>query len=456
MSEKKDLKMNLHYKGTVISYINEGMDFKNKFFIGTDRLLSWHLFDGIKFPKKHLFLKKAKDKYKLMLTKGMDVSVKMGEQVLNTQELRDKKLLVGNTLALDPNLAGQISLSDDWKISFEYKKPFKKVITPEQKAAMKLYQRFPELTKEQKTLRVMGFIAVLLMLIIGFQLERYELIVPERTTATLVRIDVPVQVQETQPVQRQETVAAQDVGEATEAPSRPAISERLAGFAGGSLDPGDVIGDAPQMAAVLVGERIQRRGLEGGGGIGPGPGGGLGDGTGGTSGFERRTGEITGGAVTSGSAADIIRHGGVRMDGIGGTDIQILSTGELQGAIARAVAARQAGTVAPVVDERTPLEELTDQQRTIRDDLNRVVDNYWPQIESIIREERTMGSISGRFMITLYIRADGTVEAPLIEPQRGSLYTDSFIQKASSAMMTWRFRATGEQQTFRFTRRVID
>ncbi len=453
MSDKKNLKMDLYYKGTNIGYVNEGRDFKKKFYVGTDKLLNWNFFDGIRFPKKHLLLKKSKDKFVLFLTRGMDVSVKMGEKVLSKEELKQRNMLDGNKLLIDPNISGQVTLADNWAIAFEYKKPYRRVITPEQKEAMKLYQRYPKPTKEQKNLRAMSFIALLLLLIIGFAMENYDLPVIERTAASLVSIDLPPQqVRVVQEPQVADPTTAQEDVPADEGPARPSALDAWGSSRTGTLDAAEVM-DAQQTerVATIVGERIQRRGEPGTGGR-PGTGGAA-DASGAE--FERRTGEVTGGPVWGGSD-DIVRRSGTRVDGVGDTDLPILSTGELEGAIARAQQARQGRDVGPVADDRTSLDQLPADQRTFVEDIRNYIENYWYQVENIIREERTRQPIFGRLNITLYINEQGDVDAAIIDPQPGSYFTDRFLQRAQSAMMTWRVRGTGELQEYRFRQNILE
>lgn len=454
MNDKKNLKMDLYYKGTNIGYVNEGKDIKNKFFVGTDKKLEWNFFDGIRFPKRHLLLKRSKDKFVMFLTRGMNVSVKMGEKILSKEELKQRNILDGNKLIIDPSISGQVSLADNWAIAFEYRKPYKKVLTPEQKEAMKLYQRFPKPTKEQKNLRAMSFVALLLVLIIGFAMENYELPVIERSAATFARIgDIPPQrVQETQPTQVADpSTAVQEDEPVDDAPAMPSALGAWGSSRTGTLDESEVMeARQTERVATIVGERIGRRGEPGAGGR-PGTGDAAGDG----ADFQRRTGEVSGGPVWGGSD-DIVRRGGRRVDGVGDTDLPILSAGELEGAIARAQQARQGRDVGPVADDRTAIEQLPEAQRTFVEDIRNYIENYWYQIENIIREERTRQQIFGRLNITLYIDEQGEVDAAIIEPQPGSFFTDRFIQRAQSAMMTWRVRGTGELQEYRFRQNILD
>jgi len=71
MNNDKILNLQLFYKGKLLDNARERRDIKNTFMIGSDKYLQWQILDN-RFPKKHLFVKRTtKDKFKLLLTKGM-------------------------------------------------------------------------------------------------------------------------------------------------------------------------------------------------------------------------------------------------------------------------------------------------------------------------------------------------------------------------------------------------
>ncbi len=148
MSEKF-LNMQFRYKGKVIDVAKYKRDFKNKFYIGSDKNLFWQILNPA-FPKKYLLLTKVGKNYAFSLNKNMKVEVNKDGRILTNEELRKARLISGNKLILSPNTTGRINILNDWEIDYKFETPYRRVVSSMEKAIIAKYKRYESLDKGTK------------------------------------------------------------------------------------------------------------------------------------------------------------------------------------------------------------------------------------------------------------------------------------------------------------------
>jgi len=95
--------------------VRYGRDFKNKFFIGSDKYLFWQILDE-SFPEKHLFVTKKGDQLYLQLPPGAKVSCAKDGEPVDESYLTKSFILQGNKLLLRPDMTGTLAIAPNWEI----------------------------------------------------------------------------------------------------------------------------------------------------------------------------------------------------------------------------------------------------------------------------------------------------------------------------------------------------
>jgi len=458
MTSEKVLNLRFYYKGKNLDTAKEERDIVNKFIVGSAKNIQWQILDK-SFPKRHLLIKKAKDSFKLVLNKGMQVTVKKGNQLLTEEALRARKMLKNNELYMDIDSTGYVTCARYWCIAYEFVTPEKRVLTDDDRKLIQRYYRRPPLSSQQKVNRNLLVIAFLLTVIGAFFFERYYTPpVYERTLAQRVQIE-PVEMPEEEQLVFEEYIA--DEPEESEE-----IVEGLTGAAGIlGFDPQGVSGpmvDLPGGRTTLTySEQIVATG-EGGTGAGEGPGGGSA--TPGRAGSSFDTGVITQGSGPPGDLfsgdIDAARRMGLRdidPDAIRGSTEGIayshISTEEQLAALARA---RQRALTSgiQVVDE-SEIESAEPEDRTAAMNIRQYIEPNFGQLHDLFAQESQFRNIYGSIQITLYFRENGQVEAVNLEERPGSFFTESFKVRAIDIIRQWRVPTTRQLPAYSFQIRFV-
>lgn len=461
MNEDKILSLRFYYKGKNLDIAKEERDIKDKFVVGSDKHNQWQILDNT-FPKKHLLIKKAADGFKLILHKGMQLTVKKGDDILTEEALRNQNLLKKNELFLDKNTTGYVSYAGDWSIAYEFVKPYRRVLTDDDRRLIREYQRPPVLTPQEKLFRNLLIIAILITIIGAIIFENaYTPPVYQRTLAQRVQIE-----REVAPIEEtmvfEERIAEEPVAEPTEGEADPAAPRGAAALLG--FDPGEVSGPAVDMptgpALVTYSEQIVAS-RPGAGAPGTGPGAGLPGTTPGRAGASFDAGAVAPSGISPGELfrgdIDPGRLGLRDVDAsvLGGetgeiTFTQVTRSEQLE-ALGRA---RQRALSAGLqtVDE-TAIETLPPEAREAAANIRQFIQPFIGQLDELFLQERQVRNIYGSIQITLYFRANGQVEAVNIDERPGSFFTDSFKAKATEIMMQWRVPTTRQLPPYSFQRR---
>ncbi|MBW6515982.1 MAG: hypothetical protein K0B81_05105 [Candidatus Cloacimonetes bacterium] len=461
MTQDTILSLRFYYKGKNLDTAKEIRDIKDKFVIGSDKYIQWQILDKT-FPKKHLLIKKAKDGFKLFLLKGMQLTVKKGNQILTEEALRSKNLLKRNELFLDKETTGYVTCARDWSIAYEYVKAHPKVLTEEDRRMIQTYHRRPPLTGQQKISRNSIILVILLTLIGAYLFEKfYTPPVYVRTLSHRVEIE-PIIPEET--LVFEERIMPEDIpveeGE-VDIVGVPGGARDILGF-----DPGDVSGPIAQIpkgtASITYSEQIVATGTGGGPGTGPGTDGPV---SGGRAGESFSVGDVHQSSVTPGdifrgdidAVRDRISMRDIDPSILGGQtgDIEFtqITTTEQLNALARA-RRRALSEGIQTVDEQaidtTPI-GLREDAINIR----QYVEPNIRQLHELFAKESQVRNIYGSIQVTLYFRPNGQVEGVNIDPRPGSFFTDSFIAQAVAIMMQWRVPTTRQLPAYSFQVRFI-
>ena len=458
MISDKVLNLRFYYKGKNLDTAKEERDIENKFIVGSDKNIQWQILDK-SFPKRHLLIKKAKDSFRLVLNKRMQVTVKKGDQLLTEEALRDRKLLKNNELIMDMDSTGYVTCARYWCIAYEFVTPEKRVLTNEEKKLIQQYYRRPPLSSQQKLSRNLLIIALLLTIIGAFFFERYY--TPpmyERSLSQRVQID-PVTIPEEEQLVFEEYI--------TDEPDEvPEGVEGLTGAAGIlGFNPQDVSGPMVDLqggrTTLTYSEQIIAG--EGGAGSGEGPGG-AGTATPGRAGTSFDAGAIVQrsgppGDLFSGDI-DAARRMGLRdidPDAIRGSSEGIayshISTEEQLASLARA-RQRALSSGIEIVDE-SEIESAEPADRNAAMNIRQYIEPNFGQLHDLFAQESQLRNIYGSIQITLHFREDGRVEAVNLEERAGSFFTESFKIRAIEIMRQWRVPTTRQLPAYSFQIRFV-
>ena len=460
MTQDTILSLRFYYKGKNIDTAKEIRDIKNTFIIGSDKNIQWQILDTT-FPKKHLLLKKVKNGFKLFLLKGMQLTVKRGNEILSEDSLRSQNLLKRNELTLDGETTGYVTCARDWCIAYEFVKAQPHILTEEDRKIINQYHRRPALTLQEKINQNLFILLIFITLIGAYIFEKYYT-PPEidRTLSYRVQLDIP------QPI---ETLAFEEsitetvpeaVEEVTETVGIPRGAASVLGF-----DPRDVSGPMAQIPAggvsITYGEQIVASGT---GVPGAGPGTGTGT-TGGRVGESFTPGDVYQGSITPGeifrgdieSIRDRIVPREIDPSILGGStgDLQysqITTTEQLEALIRARQRALSAGI--STVDE-AEIETAAPDMRQAAANIKQYIEPNFRQLHELFSKESQIRNIYGSIQITLYFKPNGQVEGVHLEQRPGSFFTDSFKAQATELMMQWRVPTSRQLPAYSFQIRFV-
>jgi hypothetical protein len=136
----KILNLTLFYKGKQLNFAQEGKEIKSKFEIGSNMNLFWEILNT-EFPDKFELLSKNENGYLLNLHSSMSYEIQESGQTLTHNDLKTNKILTGKSISLNEKLSGKVSFLQDYEISFSYVNPFIKILSREEKALIKEFDR---------------------------------------------------------------------------------------------------------------------------------------------------------------------------------------------------------------------------------------------------------------------------------------------------------------------------
>ena len=161
---KRFLNMQFKYKGKVIDIAKYKRDFKNKFYIGSDKHIFWQILNQ-SFPKKYLLLTKVGNNYAFSLNKNMKFEVTKDGRVLSNDEIRKARLISGNKLILSPNTSGKVSILNDWEIEYKFEEPYHRVISSMERSLINKYRKYESIDKETKFTTIFLLLSLLITII---------------------------------------------------------------------------------------------------------------------------------------------------------------------------------------------------------------------------------------------------------------------------------------------------
>ncbi len=461
---KKILNLKLKYKDKILDIVKQGSDFTNKFVIGSNKYLFWQILDK-KFPDKFPILSKTGNRYKINLRPDMDVQVRKNNQVLERDQLKNKKLLSKNSLIIDPETEGEIYISKDWKIEYNYAVPYQFVPTAEEKKIASQFAHMPSLEPQEKFTRIFILLGIVFTFV-GLYIADLNYVPPEKVDITdkLQRLEeIATQVQVPEPVAQEPTAgkgAEEEVEEEVEQAAEMTAAEFEDNF-GFSVDGGVPGGEgaedfANQLLEVASEQEITVAGGGGEAGAGQGPGAGAG------AGALDNIGGSTTDLSSSGSSLDGL--GGLGdfegEIGVGMEEVDMASMGADAGnytihkissqADLAAVQKKFAGVQKLKEGSIQIAEEEAPQNQSVRVRIDGIINTYKPQLARLYRNETMLMDMHGNVEFVLYISPPNEVVEVQIKPAADSYFTDSFLEKAYNMIMDWKIKVNENRiYTFR-------
>lgn len=440
----KLLNLTLHYKGKVLDRVRYGKDFKSKFFIGSSKYLFWQILDE-SFPDKHLFLTKKGDQLYLQLPPGTKISCSKEGKPVDNSFLQSNNILKENILLLTPDMTGNLSIAPNWEISYEFKEPFKTVLTPEQQQIAAQFARRPQLTAIERFNRnlILLFILLTAVFVIIFDLFLKKQITYDTSLEQKIKT-----VQNAERIQAEALAKPstfEEAGEVADIPQETATGKAQQGVTGGveggtgtaksagaifgsgigSFNPGATSLARPIYAVTLAeGFVTTRAGGGGGGGTGPG-GGGAGPGIGGGYGTSfnpnaPRTSAAELGSVATkapSKAGSDIRPQGVAIVSAVGDQSKLQPSGVAFGQTAQTaqlISSYKSKNVTKVTEET--IAQAPASSKTMITTVKDIVNSKKGLIQALYSKWNAIVRCSGSVSIRLLINSSGKVEDATITP----------------------------------------
>jgi len=172
---KTILNISLNYRGKHLDTVRQGLDFTNKWYIGTDKHLFWQILDDSqKFPVRHKLLIKRGEDFYLQLPDGSNLTCSKDGNPLDANALQQNGILSGTLLKLRNDLSGTAQINPDYDIQFGYSEPRITVLRPEEQAVVNNSLKPAPLSSSERT--ETGLILLFLILGLAFVLI-YDLVI---------------------------------------------------------------------------------------------------------------------------------------------------------------------------------------------------------------------------------------------------------------------------------------
>ncbi len=476
----KLLNLKLNYKGKPLDFAKQGKEITKKFFIGSNKYLQWQILDPT-FPDKHLFITEKGNQYYMQLTPGASVSCAVDGKAVESSYLSQNNILQGTELKLNQNMTGTVAISPDYQVSYEFKEPWERVLTPEEKQIVAQYARSTEATPMQRFNRnlVLLFIFLTAIFILLFDLvikPNYQLSSDASLQQKLAMLQkaelVKAQIAEQNvgsTFEQQATTGEAEVEGETQAAPQTGSQQGVPGGTGttksagsmfglGTFDP-NATGTGSQIRIVTSAEGfVAARPGRGGGGGGSGPGGGgggAGSGFGGTS-FDpnapRTFSSDIGRTVTNAPrvGGSNIRPSEGTFVNVAGDQSKLAPSGVVFGQTARMTTAVQSFRSKKIqeVREGAISEALPSQTRTNYENIAATVSARKSQLQQAYSKWNATIPFTGSTTISLLIKANGAVETAVVTPN-GSM-PNGFLAEVKSLCESWRFNNVNEDSWYTF------
>lgn len=479
---KTQLNLELSYKGKVLDYIKHGSGvFKKEWFIGSNKHLLWQVLLP-SFPDKHKLITVKGNELYLNMLPGSKLQCTKGGQNMDQAALSGQGMLKGNSLLLQNDMSGTLSLNPDWQVNYRFIEPYAYVLTEEQRQIVATYSRRAESTPQEKLGRTMVilFLVLTLVLLVIYDLALKPDKVAEGTMeATLAQMRTAQRVetvkQEIATGDRDDDEAARLAAEAAAAAAaeaakgqtapagtatgRPGGTGTAAGasslFGVGSFDPNAVV----RNPVAITTTREFAAASRGGGGTGPGAGsggpgaGGAGTGGGMASSFDPNAvagyqqSEFSSASNVGGLKGSSARPTGpVDVKGnVSAAEIAVLGKPVAVTSSERAAISR-ISQKAPAITENT-IASAPPEQQSDMEALKRAVNSRKSQLTSLYRKTAAVQSSGGSVNIKIY--GTGTrIEAVEVTPVSGNL-PSSFLNEIKQAVSSW--SVSGVSGSFNYT-----
>ena len=468
----KLLNLNLNYKGKPLDRAIQGRDFTKKFVIGSNKYLLWQILDPA-FPEKHLLITEKGDQFFMQLPPGAKVSCNVDGKAVESSYLNQNNLLNGTELKLSQNTTGSVAVSSDYQISYEYREPWARVLSPEEQQIVAQYARSAEIPAQQRFNRNLILLFVFLTLVFVLILD---LVIKPSLPSTL---DNSLQ-QKLATLQKAESIKAQadmadqgstfeqeSTGEgeeetAVQAPQKGSPTGTATGtgtaksagsmFGIGDFDP-NATSTGSQIRVVTIAEgfvaaRPGRGGGGGGGGSGPG-GGGIGSGAGfGGSSFDPNAPRTFGGDIGQ-TVTNAPKVGGSSIRPSEGTFVNVTGdqsklapSGVVFGLTASRASALQSFRSKKIkeVAEGTVDASMSAQAKTNQESIGSAVNARKGQLQQVYAKWNATIPFTGSVTVSLLIKTNGSVTSATVKPN-GSMPT-GFLEEIQRVCESWRFNVT--------------
>ncbi|MDD4310520.1 MAG: hypothetical protein PHO32_09085 [Candidatus Cloacimonetes bacterium] len=469
----KLLNLYLHYKGIDLDNVRFGRDFTKKWTIGSSKYQFWQILDN-KFPEKHLLVTGKGDKFVMQLPPGAQVSCKKDGNQVDSSFLTKNSLLSGGELLLQPDMAGMITLSPEWAISYDFKEPRVVHLTPEEQQIAVQYARYAEPDVTERFNRNLIWLFVFLTIVFAIL---FDLFFKQTTTfdSTMEQKLLTLQKAELVKLDQLEkegsSFEVQGDAEEAAAPEAAATTATTAGtgtgnaqsagaiFGGlGNFDP-NATSAAPAIRAVTVAEGFTSSRAGRGGGSGAGTGGG-GPGAGGgysssfdasaAGGFSSDMGSVATSAPRVGGSS--IRPNAGNIVKVAGDQSKLAPSGVVFGQTAAAskIASSFRSKNIQQVKEGS-LDALPAETKTASENIGNTIQSRRGQIYNLYAKWNAITPFSGSISTRLLIGSNGRVQAAMVTPN-GQM-PEGFLQEVKALCESWTFNVNVEFD-YVFTTRV--
>ncbi len=469
----KLLNLKLLYKGKQVNFAyqrTEGSpkvwEFKNSFILGSDPHLFWQILDD-RFPKKFSLISKKGDNFILHLTKGMNLSVMRGDDNLTMDDLKQQRLLNGNSVTLDERTSGTIGLNPDYQIQYSFQTPRPQVLSQAEIAMIREFNRKPAATAEATFTKWFLIISLLVTLIglttfnLTYEPKKVEHSIvdlyQQRDLATQVSFDVQQPEDEGavtdygmgDKVDKDAGVTEEQAQEIVQEAQAKTVSDiaatlgefNVSGGGTGSLDETgigqDAIFEVNQAADIVA--------------AGPAKGASRTTSSAAIAQFDTKGAKASEIMSGEGGLDAILADGNLNVGAAGGKfeAVDLDAVGASGGQITRVTitgsaqfesikAARYSG-LRTVRAQDIETSDMSASDKNVYVNIRNYVRAFEPQITQAFRRESAIVEMYGSLEIILYINEQGMVEGADLAKVGDSFFTDDFLQKAHTIITKWKF-----------------
>jgi len=402
----------------------------------------------------------------------MKVELSSGGKIMNRQELESSNKLKKNTLKIDKDSSGVISLADNWDIQFSFAVPYQFMPNPQEIAIARQFAKRAPADKDQRKLArlvLTGLVFTAILLYVGNMFyvppvqinlkDRFDRIqeIATRITPEVEEVEQP-EVQVEVDVSKQKAKTEEQAEEVVAQAEQTSVQEFEDMFGSGFGDDDfeadifevDVVGEIAVMGdgtdVTAPGDFTSNRPVN----------------TGGKTLEQASTGSID---LSEGIAGleglDEIDLGGgmgleeVDLSSLGGSTEDFKVT-QVQSKQQLAAVKRRFSEIKTVEESELELQTVTPEERNQLSNINMIVKTYKPQITRLYVSERMKVEMYGTLEFVLYIEAGGQVVGVDIQPASGSFFTEAFLDKAKEIVLNWKINVVKEDLTYSFRMKFVN